>query len=170
MKVEVNEVFPIAITEEGTVMDFVDQEWVFVIKDEKWTSYECQALQNQPLSIDFVYKYDIAIFLLTVEDVIDTSDFIFCCHDNIYDAALWKKYEQGSGAMCTLYLLDEANVVKGKRRVCLSTKMSNCISECLQVQKEHSYVEEEFACNLEGLQAAYEPFELQPLALASETF
>ena len=28
MKVEVNEVFPIAITEEGTVMDFVDQEWV----------------------------------------------------------------------------------------------------------------------------------------------
>ena len=91
-------------------------------------------------------------------------------YTSIYDAALWKKYEQGSGAMCTLYLLDEANVVKGKRRVCLSTKMSNCISECLQVQKEHSYVEEEFACNLEGLQAAYEPFELQPLALASETF
>ena len=170
MNVEIKEKFPVEIIEEGTLMDFIDQEFVFVIKDETWMPYELQCLKQKPLEIQFVYKYDIAVFLLTIEDALDTSDFIFCCHDNIYDAALWKKYEQGSGAMCTLYLLDEANVVKGKRRVCLSTKMSNCISECLQVQKEHSYVEEEFACNLEGLQAAYEPFELQPLALASETF
>ena len=72
--------------------------------------------------------------------------------------------------MCTLYFIDKANVVKAKRRVCLSTKMSNRISESLQEQKEHQYIEEEFTCNLEGLQSAYEPFELQPFALASETF
>ena len=36
------------------------------------------------LTLDFVYKYDIAVFLLTLEDAIDTSDFIFNVHDNEY--------------------------------------------------------------------------------------
>ena len=36
MNVEIGEVFPSAIEEEGTVMDVVDGEFVFIIKDEKW--------------------------------------------------------------------------------------------------------------------------------------
>ena len=31
-------------------------------------------------------------------------------------------------------------------------------------------MEEEFTCNLQGLQAAWEPFEMQKMALESETF
>ncbi len=31
-----------------------------------------------------VEKYDIAVFLLTLEDAVDTSDFIFNVHDNEY--------------------------------------------------------------------------------------
>ena len=41
---------------------------------------------NEAQSADtgFVYKYDIAVFLLTLEDAVDTSDFIFNVHDNEY--------------------------------------------------------------------------------------
>ena len=51
MRCEVNEQFPIAIEEEGTVMDYVDHEFVFVIKDETWTDFELKALKKQPLEI-----------------------------------------------------------------------------------------------------------------------
>ena len=92
MRCEVNEQFPIAIEEEGTVMDYVDHEFVFV------------------------------------------------------------------------------NIVKGRKIVQLSNAMSLKIADCLKQQKDVPYREEEFICNLEGLQAAWEPFELQPMAIANETF
>ena len=170
MRCEVNEQFPIAIEEEGTVMDYVDHEFVFVIKDETWTDFELKALKKQPLEIAFVYKYDIAIFLLTLEDAIDTSDFVFNVHDNDYDETLFTHFATGSGYTCTLYLLDGKNIVKGRKIVQLSNAMSLKIADCLRQQKDVPYREEEFICNLEGLQAAWEPFELQPMAIANETF
>lgn len=170
MNIEVNEKFPIPIEGEGTVMDFVDGEFVFVLKDEEWTPFEQNALKHNKLSIDFVYKYDIAIFLLTLEDAIDTSDFIFNVHDNEYDDTLYRSFEKGRGFPCVLYLVDKDMVVKGKRKVMLNTVVSDKIVEKLIEQRDHPYMEEEFLCNLEGLQSAYEPFEMQALALASESF
>lgn len=170
MKIEVNEKFPIAIEGEGTVMDFVDGEFVFVLKDEEWTPFELMALKQNKLSIDFVYKFDIAVFLLTVDDAIDTSDFIFNVHDNEYDDTLYRAFEKGSGFPCVLYLIDKDMEVKGKRKVMLSSKMSEIIVSKLKEQRDRPYMEAEFQCNLEGLQSAYEPFEMQPLALVSESF
>lgn len=37
MNVEIGGIFPSDIKAEGTVMDVVDDEFVFVIKDEVWT-------------------------------------------------------------------------------------------------------------------------------------
>lgn len=170
MNAEVGSVFPVNIETEGTVMDYVDHEFMFVVKDETWSDFECNALKKQPLQIDFVYKYDIAVFLLTLEDAIDTSDFIFSCHDNEYDESLYRSFTDGDGYTCVLYLIDANNIIKGKRKVTLSQPVSNLISSKLKAQKETPYYEEEFTCNLEGLQNAYEPFEMQPLALATQRF
>lgn len=170
MNVEIGEVFPSAIEEEGTVMDVVDGEFVFIIKDEKWMEEECQAMKHNPLTLDFVYKYDIAVFLLTLEDAIDTSDFIFNVHDNEYPESLYRSFENGEGYGMTLYLIDGRNMVCAKRRVRLSQSMSNTISKYLAKQKQALFMEEEFTCNLQGLQAAWEPFEMQKMALESETF
>ena len=60
MNVEIGGIFPSDIEAEGTVMDVVDDEFVFVIKDEVWTDEECQAMKRNPLTLDFVYKYDIS--------------------------------------------------------------------------------------------------------------
>lgn len=170
MRCEVNEKFPVVIEEEGTVMDYVDHEFVFVIKDEEWTEFELTALQKRPLEIAFVYKFDIAIFLLTLEDAIDTSDFIFNVHDNVYDVQLYEPFAKGSGYTCAFYLVDADNIVRGRKIVQLSNEMSSAIAKCLKQQQENPYREEEFQCNLEGLQAAWEPFELLPMAIAIETF
>lgn len=170
MKVEIGEVFPIAIEGEGTLMDYVDGEFVFIIKDEEWTSFELTALRRNKLSIDFVYKFDIAVFLLTLDDAIDTSDFIFNVHDNEYDQTLYQAHVAGTGYGCSLYLIDKTNTVKGSRKVQLSSEMSNLITDKLKEQQSRPFMEAEFMCNLEGLQSTYEPFEMQPFALKSETF
>ncbi len=170
MNVEVNEKFFVEIEEQGTVMDYFDQEFIFVIKDEAWTDYELNALRKKPLEIDFVWKYNIPIFLLTLQDAIDTSDFVFNVHDNEYDDTLYRIFEKGSGYPCSIYLLDKDNVVKGKRKIQMTNAMSTCIAECLKKQRDEEYREEEFVCNLEGIQNTWEPFEMQPMALISEKY
>lgn len=170
MKIDIGSKFPIEVAQLGTVMDYVEGEFVFVIKDEDWTEFELQALKKHTLAIDFVYKFDIAIFLLTLDDAIDTSDFIFNVHDNMYDESITRTFEKGIGFACSLYLIDANDTVKGVRKVQLSSEMSNTIVEKIKVQKAQPYYEEEFTCNLSGLQDAYEPFEMLPLAFASETF
>ena len=169
MQCEVNQKFCFDIDEEGTVMDYVDGVFVFIVKDEMWTDFELQALKKQPLTIDFVYKYDIPFFLLTLQDAIDTSDFIFNVHDNEYPESLYQTFAKGSGYRCELILVDQKNIVRGIRKVQLSNDMSKTIAETLKKQKDAPYREDEFLCNLEGIQNTWEPFEMQPMALASET-
>ena len=170
MNADIGTVFPIAIEEEGTVMDYVDDEFVCIIKDAVWTQEECEALKHHTFCVDFVYKYDIVLFLLTLEDAIDTSDFIFNVHDNAYPSSLFQSFEKEDGYLLTLYLIDASNIVCAKRRVRLSKALSNTIAESLRKQQATPFYEEEFTCNLEGLQSAWEPYELQNMALGSDTF
>lgn len=170
MNIEAGMLFPFPIEEEGTVMDYVENEFIFVIKDSTWSEEERKGFLRNELRIDLVYKYDIALFLLTVEDVIDTSDFVFNVHDNDYSASLFRETEKNDGFFMNIYLLDEANMVCAKRRIQLSNIMSGCIAETLKKQKKANYAEEEFVCNLSGLQEAWEPFELQEMALCSQSF
>ena len=49
MDVAVNDVFFSDIQEEGTVMDYVDGAFIFVIKDEMWTEYEIKGNNKKPI-------------------------------------------------------------------------------------------------------------------------
>lgn len=166
MKVETKGVFPIAIEAEGTVMDYVDDEFVFVIKDEAWTPFEIKALTRNEVEIDLACKYDITIFLITVLDAIDTSDFIFNIHDNEYpDSILTQKNVE-----CAIFLIDQDNIVQAQRHITLSKEASKAICDVLSKVKNTVYFEAEYNCNLEGIQSTWEPFELQEFALVKETF
>lgn len=170
MKIEIGEVFPAEIEQNGTVMDYVDGAFIFVIKDDEWTPFEIEALHKRSLHIDFAYKFDIAIFLLTLDDAIDTSDFIFNVHDNAYDDSLYRENETYENYSFTLYLIDEKNCVCAKRSATCTKQMSECITSKLREQRDREYNETEFLCNLEGLQSAYEPFEMQTFSLISESY
>ena len=64
-----------------TVMDFVEDRFIFLVKDSFWNDVELQMARTMPLEIDFLYRYDVAVFLLTVGDI-DTSDFYFNVQEN----------------------------------------------------------------------------------------
>lgn len=166
MKVEVNEKFPVEIESEGTIMDFVDGEFVFVIKDQEWTDFEKAALRRNELEIDLVVKYDISMFLITVLDAIDTSDFIFNIHEHEEPSLIFEK----ECMSCSLYLIDGNNVVAGVKHVTLSKEGTTVLQTQLKKILEAPYQEAEFDCNLDGIQNTWEPFELQEFAVMKEVF
>lgn len=156
MKVEVNETFFAEIEENGTIMDYVDDELLFVYKDDEWCDHEIKSLQSKPCVFHFGSKYDIPFFLLTIEDALDTSDFIFNPHecDQISDL-FQKEHIEGS-----IYLIDQKNVVKAKKNFQLSKNITQAIQSELQRIMNTPYFEAEFQCNVDGIMDAWEPFEL----------
>lgn len=166
MKVEVNNIFPVAFEENGTIMDYVDGEFVFVIKDEDWTDFEKKALHRNQLEIDLIVKYDISFFLVTVLDAIDTSDFIFNIHENEDPSSIFTT----QCIPCSVYLIDKNHIVQGAKHVTLSKDGTRILQDTLKNIQEAPYMEAEFNCNLEGIQNTWEPFEMQEFAIMKETF
>lgn len=164
MKLANKEKFPIEIEAQGTVMDFVDDEFVFVIKDEEWTPFEIKALEKKSIELNLVCKYDITIFLLTVLDAIDTSDFVFNLHDNDYPDSLYTQ----TNLNISIYLIDKDNIIQAQHHSTLNKEATGVINETLKKVKQAPYMEAEFECNLEGLQSTWEPFEMQEFAILKE--
>ena len=59
----------------GAIMDYVENRFMLVIKDEDWTQEEIDML-NSGIDLHFCYTNDIAIFVLEGGDI-DSSDFYF---------------------------------------------------------------------------------------------
>lgn len=138
----------------GAVMDFVDDHFMLVIKDEVWTDEELTMLKK-PLTLNFCYTSDIAIFVLEGGDI-DSSDFYF----NIQECDLADKLLSMDCLDVELILLNKDNEICFKRRKTLDKEQSTSILTCLQSQKEVQFMPNEYDVNVEGLQSAYEPFEL----------
>ncbi len=166
MKIETGMKFEAEIEELGTVMDYVEDRFIFVIKDQFWNDVELQMAKTTPFEIDFVYRYDVAVFLLSVGDI-DTSDFYFNVQENDWREALLS----GTDCLqCTLVLLDENNMICFKRNATLSKEASDQIRSALAKQNEVVFHEGEYDVNMQGLMSALEPFEMQQYAIVKAVF
>ena len=161
MKIETGKKFKIEIDGLGTVMDYVEDRFIFVIKDAFWNDIELQMARKGLLEIDFVYRYDVAVFLLTLGDI-DTSDFYFNIQENDDREKLLASKQP---LQCTIVLLDENNMVCFRRDATFNQDDSAKIIEKLQLQQQTHFHEGEFDVNVQGLMSAMEPFERQHYAL-----
>lgn len=170
MKIETGNKFFTEIEQDGTMIDYVDHTFVAVIKDEKWSDVELKQFKNNKLQVDVVYQKDLLFFLLTVNNAIETSDFIFNVNEDEYNMDEFKTFKNGEGYLFHLYLLDHANIVCASKKVVLSTAMSNCVSELLHKQKSEQFDEAVMDQCLADLQSKYEPFEMQEMALCTQKY
>lgn len=138
----------------GAVMDYVDDHFMLVIKDDVWTDEELEMLKK-PLTLSFCYTNDIAIFVLEGGDI-DSSDFYF----NVQECDLAEKLLATDCLDIELILLNEGNEICWKRKKTLDKEQSQAILSCLQQQSKVQFMPNEYDVNVEGLQSAYEPFEL----------
>ena len=138
----------------GAIMDYVENRFMLVIKDEDWTQEEIEML-NSGIDLHFCYTNDIAIFVLEGGDI-DNSDFYF----NIQECD-WKDHLFASDCLdVDIILLNKANEICFKKSKTLTKEQSQIIKDCLKQQNEVSFMPSEYDVNVQGIQSAYEPYEL----------
>lgn len=160
-----NEIIDIKLSE-GIVIDFINNRFVVIIKDDVWTDYEKKALHHYPLHIYFVYERVCAFFLIENVDSIDTSDAVFDIHACDEKEAVLKQEQYE----VEIYLVNSQNKVCAGRSITLSKADSKIIREALTKQQETAYDDEGFDRALYKLQHTYEPFEMEKLALFKAYF
>lgn len=165
MNITVSQPFPFEIEGLGTIMDYVEDRFLFIVKDEFWSEEEKAMLMQEPMEVALYYRYDVAVFLVSGGDI-DTSDFYF----NVQECE-WKEQLLSSTTLqASLILLDQDNIVCCRRDVTFPKADSQQIIQLLREQNEVRYHEGEFDVNAQGLMSALQPFEMQEKAAVSMKF
>lgn len=145
----------------GTIMDYVEDHFMLVIKDETWSDEEIELIKKGA-TLNFCYTQDLAIFVLEGGDI-DSSDFYF----NIQDCDLKDEILEKELLDVELILLDGKNNVWYSKRKTLSLEQSKIILDCLKKQAQVGFMPGEYEVNIAGIQSAYEPFELEKFSKVS---
>lgn len=165
MNITVSQPFPFEIEGLGTIMDYVEDRFLFIVKDEFWSEEEKAMLMQEPMEVALYYRYDVAVFLVSGGDI-DTSDFYF----NVQECE-WKEQLLSSTTLqASLILLDQDNIVCCRRDVTFPKADSQQVIQLLREQNEVRYHEGEFDVNAQGLMSALQPFEMQEKATVSMKF
>ena len=139
----------------GTIMDYVEDHFMLVIKDETWSDEEIELIKKGA-TLNFCYTQDLAIFVLEGGDI-DSSDFYF----NIQGCDLKDEILEKELLDVELILVDGKNNVWYSKRKTLSLEQSKIILDCLKKQAQVGFMPGEYEVNIAGIQSAYEPFELE---------
>lgn len=110
----------------GTIMDYVEDHFMLVIKDETWSDEEIELIKKGA-TLNFCYTQDLAIFVLEGGDI-DSSDFYF----NIQDCDLKDEILEKELLDVELILVDGKNNVWYSKRKTLSLEQSKIILDCLK--------------------------------------
>ena len=145
----------------GTIMDYVEDHFMLVIKDETWSDEEIELIKKGA-TLNFCYTQDLAIFVLEGGDI-DSSDFYF----NIQDCDLKDEILEKELLDVELILVDGKNNVWYSKRKTLSLEQSKIILDCLKKQAQDGFMPGEYEVNIAGIQSAYEPFELEKFSKVS---
>lgn len=145
----------------GTIMDYVEDHFMLVIKDETWSDEEIELIKKGA-TLNFCYTQDLAIFVLEGGDI-DSSDFYF----NIQDCDLKDEILEKELLDVELILVDGKNNVWYSKRKTLSLEQSKIILDCLRKQAQVGFMPGEYEVNIAGIQSAYEPFELEKFSKVS---
>ena len=165
MNITVSQPFPFEIEGLGTIMDYVEDRFLFIVKDEFWSEEEKAMLMQEPMEVALYDRYDVAVFLVSGGDI-DTSDFYF----NVQECE-WKEQLLSSTTLqASLILLDQDNIVCCRRDVTFPKADSQQVIQLLREQNEVRYHEGEFDVNAQGLMSALQPFEMQEKATVSMKF
>ena len=145
----------------GAIMDYVDDRFMLVIKDETWSEEEIKLLR-QGMILNFCYTQDLAIFVLEGGDI-DSSDFYF----DIQDCDLKEEILKQDRLDVELVLVDQNNDICFSKRKTLTKEQSQIVLNCLKTQSQVKFMPGEYEINVSGIQSSYEPYELEKFSKVS---
>lgn len=160
-----DEICPFTL-EDGIVVDYMENRFVMIIKDDIWTDFEVQAFARNKLYISFLYERVCAMFLFTNVDSIDTSDASFDVHNCDEKEILLQQLQYDM----EIYLVGSEHKIYAARSISFDKQASALIRSNLQKQMDTPYDDEGFDRALMKIQGSYEPFEMEEMALLKESF
>lgn len=153
--------------EDGIWLDFLEQTWIYFIKDSIWTEEEIQNFKRNKIHLSYFQKGIIDGFLVEIDDMMEISDIPFCILDANKEVLNTLKDSQNYNAL--FLLIDGNNTICARREYALSSQMSLEIKHCLREQRTNDYDEKAFNIALTKMQKRYEPYELEAFIKAKQS-
>lgn len=149
--------------ENGIWIDFKENTFLFVIKDEIWTTEELNRLKTSDVTVSFIQKGIIDAFILEIFDCLEASDLPFYAKDGDQDFIEAIK-SKNLFAFEIVFVSGNDEVVAVRHEV-FGKEESGVLHERLQKRLFEETEGSMFEAAYEKLVLRYEPFELLEFAI-----
>lgn len=150
--------------ENGILIGYENKQFVIGIFDEFFVEEELNALKRNTCTLSYLSKGLVDLFLINIEDSLETSDIPFCVHDFKEDSAFIQSLEETENYTVKVAYMDLDGKEIATRIGTMDSKMSKKIREAFKNNLTQSFDEEAYENTLTRIQSKYEPFELEELA------
>lgn len=155
-------------SENGIWLDYRDHTWFFMIKDDIWQPEEIQNAMHKGIKISFLQKGIVDIFLIEVNDCLETSDVPFCLLDATKD--LYNSFKDSEPYQMTMIMMDHENRIKALRSGTFSREFTRGMKRELQQRRINSFDERSYSAAYTKMARKYEPFEMEQFAQYTQMF
>ena len=149
--------------ENGIWIDFKDNTFLFVVKDDIWTTEELNRLKTSDVTVSFIQKGIIDAFILEIFDCLEASDLPFYAKDGDHDFIEAIK-SKNLFAFEIVFVSGNDEVVAVRHEV-FGKEESTVLHERLQKRLFEETEGSMFEAAYEKLVSRYEPFELLEFAV-----
>ena len=149
--------------ENGIWIDFKDNTFLFVVKDDIWTTEELNRLKTSDVTISFIQKGIIDAFILEIFDCLEASDLPFYAKDGDHDFIEAIK-SKNLFAFEIVFVSGNDEVVAVRHEI-FGKEESAVLHERLQKRLFEETEGSMFEAAYEKLVSRYEPFELLEFAV-----
>ena len=154
--------------ENGIWIDFKNNTFLFVIKDDIWTTEELNRLKTSDVTISFIQKGIIDAFILEIFDCLEASDLPFYAKDGDQDFIEAIK-SKNLFAFEIVFVSGNDEVVAIRHEV-FGKEESAVLHERLQKRLFEETEGSMFEAAYEKLVSRYEPFELLEFAVFTKNY
>ena len=154
--------------ENGIWIDFKENTFLFVVKDDIWTTEELNRLKTSDVTISFIQKGIIDAFILEIFDCLEASDLPFYAKDGDTDFIEAIK-SKNLFAFEIVFVSGNDEVVAIRHEV-FDKEESATLHERLQKRLCEETEGSMFEAAYEKLTSQFEPFELLEFAVFTKNY
>ena len=158
---QVGQIYPSC--ENGIWIDFKDNTFLFVIKDEIWTTEELNRLKTSDVTVSFIQKGIIDAFILEIFDCLEASDLPFYAKDG--DTDFIEAIKSKNLFAFEIVFVSGNDEVLAVRHEVFGKEESVVLHERLQKRLFEETEGSMFEAAYEKLVLRYEPFEFLEFAV-----
>lgn len=147
----------------GIWIDFKDNTFLFVVKDDIWTTEELNRLKISDVTVSFIQKGIIDAFILEIFDCLEASDLPFYAKDG--DQDFIEAIKSKNLFAFEIVFVSRNDEVVAVRHEVFGKEESAVLHERLQKRLFEETEGSMFEAAYEKLVSRYEPFELLEFAV-----